>query len=63
MREFQTIIAKRDNTETTSGTDDPYRAIASECAAAVTALDAYAQGLASKATSLQSFASQVCVSQ
>lgn len=49
------------DTPTPSGIDEPYRAIASECAAAIFALDEYAQGLASKARALQEFA-KLCVS-
>jgi hypothetical protein len=44
------------------GTDDPYRAIARECAAALGVLDGYAQSVAAKATALQEYSREVCLS-
>lgn len=44
-----------------AGTDDPREAIASECAAALVALDKHAQGVAAKVIALQDYAREVRV--
>ena len=61
LRDFQAAISADTNTTTTSGTDDPYPAIASQCAAALGVLDEYAQSVAGKATALQSYTNAVCL--
>ena len=61
LRDFQAAISADTNTSTTSGTDDPYPAIARECAAALGILDEYAQSVAGKATALQSYTANVCL--
>lgn len=43
------------------GSDDPRPAIASECAAALVAVDQHGRGLASQVTALQRYASEVCL--
>ena len=62
LRDFQTTASgTSDNTATSSGIDDPYPRIASECAAALSRLDSYASSMASTAKNLQGYASEVCV--
>jgi hypothetical protein len=63
LRDFKAAVAKPDDTSTPSGDDDPYRAIAGECAGAIEKLDRYAQSVASKATALQDYTREVCMSQ
>ena len=45
------------------GSDDPRPAIASECAAALVAVDQHGRGLASQVTALQGYAREVCLAQ
>lgn len=60
LRDF--TAASADTTpSTTSGIDEPYRAIARECTAALGLLDGYAQSVAAKATALQGYAREVCL--
>ena len=62
LREFQAATnSTSDNTAPATSLDDPYRAIANQCAAALAGLDIYASGLASTAKGLQGYASQVCL--
>ena len=63
LREFQAAAGSADGDDTAaeSGADDPYRAIASQCAASLVLLDGYAQSVAAQARALQSYASEVCV--
>lgn len=61
LREFQAAVSADTNTQPTSGTDDPYPAIASQCASALGVLDEYAQGVAAKATALQGYTREVCL--
>ena len=63
LRRFQAAAATDSSNDTTpaSGTDDPYRAIADQCAAALVRLDSYASSVAGKAKALQGYARQVCV--
>ena len=60
LRDF-TAASGNTDTRTTSGTDDPHRAIASQCAVAVAGLDEYAKGVAVKATALQGYIRAVCM--
>lgn len=62
LRNFQAASADT-ATSTTSGTDDPYPAIANQCAVALVRLDEYAQSVAGKATALQRITSEVCLKQ
>lgn len=62
LRDFQAASADT-ATEPSSGTDDPYRAIANQCAAALGVLDGYAQSVAAKATALQGYTREVCLAQ
>ena len=64
LRSLQAAIKQPGSVaSTTSGTDDPYRGIASECAAALGILDDYAKGVAAKATALQGYTREVCLAQ
>lgn len=60
LREFATASADS-TTSTASGIDDPYRAIANQCAVALAGLDEYAKQVAGKATALQGYAREVCL--
>jgi hypothetical protein len=60
LREFAAASGDTE-TSTTSGIDDPYRAIANQCADALTRLDEYAKGVAGKATALQGYTREVCL--
>ena len=60
LRDFATASADTD-TSTSSRTDDPYRDIAHQCAAAIGLLDDYAKGVAGKATALQDYTRAVCL--
>lgn len=57
LRDFQAASdsAARERTAAASGVDEPYRAIASQCATALAGLDEYAQGVAAKARALQDY--------
>ena len=61
LRDLETALADSD-ASTGSGTDDPRGTIAGECAAALRAMDKYAQVLATQARGLQDYAGSVCVS-
>ena len=61
LRDFTAAVSADTDSSTTSGTDDPYRAIANQCAASLVLLDEYAQSVAGKATALQDYAANVCV--
>ena len=65
LRSFQAAAAVDGSNDTAaaSGTDDPYRAIADQCAAALVRLDGYASSVAGKTKALQGYAREVCVSQ
>ena len=65
LRSFQAAAAvdSGNDTSAASGTDDPYRAIADQCAAALVRLDGYASSLAGKTKALQGYAGEVCVNQ
>jgi hypothetical protein len=60
LREFVAASGRTD-ASTTSGTDDPHRAIAGQCAEAITGLDEYAKSVAGKATALQGYIRNVCM--
>jgi hypothetical protein len=60
LREFVAASGRTD-ASTTSGTDDPHRAIAGQCAEAITGLDEYAKSVAGKATALQGYIRNVCL--
>lgn len=61
LRDFAAASSNTD-TSTPSGTDDPHRAIASQCSAALAGLDEYAKNVAGKATALQGYVRDVCLS-
>ena len=61
LRDFKTAISADTKPSTTSGVDDPYPAIASQCASALGVLDEYAQSVAAKATALQGYTREVCL--
>jgi Flp pilus assembly protein TadB len=61
LRDFQAVASSDTTAITTSGTDDPYRAIADQCVSALVVLDGYAQSVAGKATALQNYTREVCV--
>lgn len=62
LRDFEAASAAVSADSTTaSGTDDPYRAIANQCAASLVILDRYASEVAGKAGALQDYAREVCV--
>jgi hypothetical protein len=63
LRDFNAAVAEREYTGASCGADDPYRAIASECAAAIEQLDRYAQSVAGKAKALQGYTREVCLTQ
>ncbi len=60
LRKYTDISASA-ATSTSCGADDPRPAIASECAAALVALDGYGRGLAGQVAGLQGYAREVCV--
>lgn len=61
LREFQSAATDVDAASPSGRVDDPYRAIADQCAAALESLDGYTQGLAAKTTALQRYAREVCL--
>lgn len=62
LREYQAALGRASaNPGPARGTAGPFAAIASECGAAITALDQHARGLATTARALQEYASGVCV--
>ena len=62
LREFQAATnSTSDNIAPASGIDDPYRAIANQCAAALAGLDIYASSVAGKAKALQGYTREVCL--
>lgn len=62
LREYQAAAsAVSDHPAATCGADEPYRAIANQCAASLVVLDEYAAGVAAKARALQDYARSVCV--
>ena len=61
LRDFKTAISADTKPSTTSGADDPYPAIASQCASALGVLDEYAKSVAGKATALQDYTREVCL--
>lgn len=61
LRDFQAASDRAGNPTAASGTDDPHRAIAGECAAALEKLDRHAQSVAGTARGLQDYAGQVCL--
>jgi hypothetical protein len=64
LRDLQAALADNSsNTPATSGTDDPRDAIINQCASSLVILDGDFKSLAAKASSMQSYASNVCVSQ
>ncbi len=63
LRDLESALSEAaSNPGTCAGTDDPRGTIAGECAAALSTLDEYAQGLAAKATALQEYTRSVRVS-
>ena len=65
LRELQAALVGPSGTDAAplGGADDPRDTIIDQCASTVIALDRYAQGVASQAIGLQSYARNVCVSQ
>jgi hypothetical protein len=64
LRDLQSALADNSsNTASTSGTDDPRDAIINQCASSLVILDRDFKSLAAQTSSLQSYASNVCVSQ
>ena len=63
LREFQAALNPAvEPAPTSSGADDPYRAIANQCVGALVVLDGYASEMAGKARALQDYTRAVCVS-
>lgn len=64
LREYQAALDRASaDPAPTGGTAGPFARIASECGAALTALDQHARGLATTARALQDYATGVCVTQ
>jgi hypothetical protein len=62
LRDFQSASAAASNDPAAAcGTDEPYRAIANQCASALVVLDGYASEVAGKARALQGYTREVCV--
>lgn len=62
LRDFQAASAAASNDPAAAcGIDDPYRAIANQCAAGLVLLDGYTQQVAGKARALQDYTREVCV--
>ena len=61
LRDFQAASNRARDSTASSGADDPYRAIADQCAGAIEELDRYAQSVAGTARGLQNYAGQVCI--
>lgn len=61
LRDFTAAAGASGDTPTTSRADGPDRDIADQCAIALATLDGYAQSVAGKATALQRYARDVCV--
>jgi hypothetical protein len=63
LRNLQAALGPGTDTAPTSGTDDPRDAVINQCASSLVILDGDFKSLAAQASSLQSYASNVCVSQ
>ena len=61
LRDFQAAVSVDTDSSAAPGIDDPYPAIASQCASALGVLDEYAQSVAAKATALQGYTREVCL--
>lgn len=62
LRDFQAASSATSNDPAAAcGAEEPYRAIANQCASALVVLDGYASEVAGKARALQGFTREVCV--